>query len=149
MHVIGVELLKNKRDTLKFILNDRGIVFFPATQQHRDIKMPGLSYEDDDRGNALAGLVTPERVEIRFHGAFSDERVRGLWSRVLAISEIAHAGLGRVHYHLNPAHLEGRKAHFDPIKGSVLLLTTFPSTLNPPLDVDGNHAFTSKYQDRL
>ena len=98
MNAIGVELLKDKSRSLKFILNDSGILFFPATQQHRDVKMPGLSYEDDYRGKAVAGLVASERVEIRFHSAFSDERMRSLWSRVLTISEVANAGLGRVYY---------------------------------------------------
>jgi hypothetical protein len=57
-----------------------------------------LSYEDDYRGNAVAGLITQERVEIRFHSAFSDERIRHVWSRVLLIPEIAAAGLGRLFY---------------------------------------------------
>jgi hypothetical protein len=98
MNVTGIELLKEARGSLKFILNDSGIAFFPATQQHRDVKTSGLSYEDDYRGNAVAGLITPERVEVRFHSAFSDERIRGIWSRVLMIPEIAKAGLGRLHY---------------------------------------------------
>jgi hypothetical protein len=98
MRVTGAELLKEKSRTVKFLLNDSGIVFFPTSQQHRDIKMDGLSYEDDYRGNALAGLVTPERVEIRFHAAFSDERVSRLWSRILAVPEIASAGLSAVYY---------------------------------------------------
>ena len=98
MHSIGAELLTEKGRFLKFILNDSAIVFFPGTQQHRDIKMAGLSYEDDYRGNAVAGLVTSGRVEIRFHSAFSDERLRSLWSRVLAVPEVARAGLGSVYY---------------------------------------------------
>jgi len=98
MRAVGVGLLKEPRGSLKFLLNDSAIVFFPAAQQHCDVKLEGLSYEDDYRGNALAGLVTPERVEIRFHRVFSDEHVRNLWSRVLAIREVAGAGLGRVYY---------------------------------------------------
>ncbi len=57
-----------------------------------------MSYEDDYRGNALAGLITSERVEIRFHRAFSDERVRSIWSRVLAIPEVARARPGTLYY---------------------------------------------------
>jgi hypothetical protein len=72
MRAISTELLKERRGSLKFLLNDSVIVFFPATQQHRDMKLEGLSYEDDYRGNALAGVVAPERVEIWFHKAFSD-----------------------------------------------------------------------------
>jgi hypothetical protein len=98
MRASGIELLQDRRGTLKFLLNESGIAFFPATQQHREVKISGLSYEDDDRGNALAGLITSDRVEIRFHCAFSDERIRGVWSRVLMIPEIARAGLGRLYY---------------------------------------------------
>lgn len=98
MDVFGVELLQERSGSLKFIVNDSAIIFFSASQQHRDVKMQGLSYEDDYRGNALAGTVTPERVEIRFHSQFSDERVRSIWSRVLAIPEVASTGLSTVYY---------------------------------------------------
>jgi hypothetical protein len=98
MHAIGLELLKDKNRNLKFILNDSAIVFFPSNQQHRDIKMEGLSYEDDYRGNAMAGLVLQDRVEIRFHRAFTDERVRNIWSHASKIPELAKAGFGKVYY---------------------------------------------------
>ena len=98
MRVIGAQLLNEKPGSLKFILNDSAVVFFPSPQQHRDVKLEGLSYEDDYRGNALAGIVTADRVEIRFHNAFSDERVRSIWSRVLAMPEVARTGLRRVYY---------------------------------------------------
>jgi hypothetical protein len=98
MQAVGTDLLGKASGPIKFILNDAGIVFFPATQQHRDVKMPGLSYEDDYRGNAVAGLITRAHVEIRFHTAFSDERIRALWARVLMLPEIAKAGLGPLFY---------------------------------------------------
>jgi hypothetical protein len=98
MQAIGTELLERASGPVKFILNDAGIVFFPAAQQHRDIKLPGLSYEDEYRGNAVAGLITQAHVEIRFHAAFSDECIRALWARVMQIPEIANAGLGSLHY---------------------------------------------------
>src|SRR5262245_3643107 len=95
---INMELLKDQRRSLKFLLNDSAIVFFPSAQQHREIKFEGLSYEDDYRGNALAGLVTPDHVEIRFHSGFSDAHVRSIWSRVMTVPEIANAGLGTLYY---------------------------------------------------
>ena len=67
MQAIGTELLKAPRGDLKFIFNHKGIVFFPAAQQHRDVKINGLSYEHDYRGNAVAGLVMKDRLEVRFH----------------------------------------------------------------------------------
>ena len=97
MRAIGVQLLENSKN-LKFILNESGILFFLASQQHRDSKIDGLSYEDDYRGNAVAGLITFNHVEIRFHSAFSDERIRNLWSGVMAIPEVARAGLGQLFY---------------------------------------------------
>jgi hypothetical protein len=96
--IINVELLRSQPANVKFLLNDSGLAFFPATQQHRDMKFPGLSYEDDHRGNALAGLVQPGRVDIRFHSAFSDERIRQLWSRVLASLELSGAQFGTLYY---------------------------------------------------
>jgi len=98
MQSVGVDFLKAKGLTRKFILNDSAIVFFPGNQEHRDVKTAGLSYEDNYGGNALAGLVTPDRVEIRYHRAFSDERVRNLWRQVLKNPEIAGAGLGDLYY---------------------------------------------------
>ncbi len=94
MHIINANLLYQAQGTLKFILNDHGIYFFPATQQHRDSKTHGMSYEDDYRGNAVAGLVLPDRVEIRFHQAFPDERIRAIWRSGLASPELAKATLG-------------------------------------------------------
>ena len=96
--MINAELLNAPRISLKFILNEHGIVFFPATQEHREIKTHGLSYEDEYRGNAVAGLITPERVEIRFHKAFSDDRIRSIWFQVLRLPELSQAALGQLYY---------------------------------------------------
>lgn len=98
MRVKGANLLVGKSGTVKFLLNDSGIVFFPSTQQHREVKVSGLSYEDDYRGDAVAGLVLEGRVEIRFHNAFSDHRIKTLWARVLAGSEIPNGELGPLFY---------------------------------------------------
>jgi hypothetical protein len=98
MNVINADLLKQATGSLKFILNDSGILFFPATQQHRDTKSHGLSYEDDYRGNAVAGMVMADRVEIRFHKAFSDDRIRTIWRRLLSSPELASARFGQLYY---------------------------------------------------
>jgi len=63
----------------KLLLNESGIAFFDAKQQHSAVKLEGLSYEDDYKGNALAGTFQPGRVDIRFHQDFSDERVWNIW----------------------------------------------------------------------
>ena len=102
MEIVHPELLKqtlaSKGSSVKFILDDSAIVFFPLTQQHRDTKSHGLSYEDDYRGNAVAGLITPAGAEIRFHKAYSDERIRMIWSRLRALPEFSDARLGRLVY---------------------------------------------------
>ncbi len=98
MHIINADLLEHTQGTLKFILNESCIFFFPATQQHRDSKSHGLSYEDDYRGNAVAGIVMHDRVEIRYHKAFSDDRIRTIWRRVLSCPELAIARLGQLYY---------------------------------------------------
>ena len=68
----------------KCIADDRAAVFFPGSIQHRDMKQAGLSYEDDYRGNALAVTITPGRMDVRFHKAFTDERVRTIFRQLLA-----------------------------------------------------------------
>jgi hypothetical protein len=42
-----------------------------------------LSYEDDGKGNALAAMMSPGRIEFRNHRAFSDERVKKIASTML------------------------------------------------------------------
>jgi hypothetical protein len=99
VEIINPELLKEasaKGSSVKFILSESAIFFFPVTQQHRDMKVHGLSYEDDYRGNAVAGLVTPAGVEIRFHKAYSDERIRAIWSKLRMQPEFADERLGRL-----------------------------------------------------
>jgi hypothetical protein len=98
MEVLNAPLLKTLPVTLKFVMNDSAIAFFSVTQQHRDIKPAGLSYEDDYKGNAVAGMITGGRVEIRFHRHYSDERIRNIWRRVLASPQIAKTVHGRLYY---------------------------------------------------
>jgi len=102
MHIINGDLVRraldHKGESVKFILGDRAVVFFPATQQHREIKTQGLSYEDDYQGNAVAGLLTSGRVEIRFHARYSEGRIRAIWSRLRARPEFAGIEPGKVYY---------------------------------------------------
>jgi hypothetical protein len=93
MIVQGLDTIRGSVDEApafgKFIVNETGIIFFRASVQHRDIKLNGLSYEDDYQGNALAGSFISERVDIRFHRDFSDDRIRSLWSRVRSETELS------------------------------------------------------------
>ncbi len=104
MLVSNADLLQAGR-TVKFILNGSAIVFLAVGQQHRDVKLPGLSYEDDYQGNAVAGLVTPQRVEIRFHRDYSDDRIRRLWIHVSLVPELASLRCRKLYY-------QGREIHW-------------------------------------
>lgn len=75
----------------KLIANDCGVVLFPHTTEHRDATQAGIRYADDSGGNALAGIVKPGRIEFRYHRQFSDERVKQLVKRILALPEFAFA----------------------------------------------------------
>lgn len=90
--------LTSNSPTVKFLLNENEIAFFPVSIQHRDIKPGGLSYEDDHRGNALAGLVVGGRPEIRFHSGFSDERVRLIWRGFTSCPECAGLSIPNLTY---------------------------------------------------
>lgn len=77
MQIHGLEFITSLIESdegfeAKCVFNRNGAIFFPARQQHRDQKAPGISYEDDYKGNALAAMVTPGKFEIRFHAAYTD-----------------------------------------------------------------------------
>ena len=77
------ELLGQTYFEAKCVFNEEAVVFFPVSKQHRDIKLYGLNYDDDYRGNALAAMIKPGVVEIRYHKAFSDAQVRLIWNRIM------------------------------------------------------------------
>ena len=84
-------LLKEDGYLFKMLLNESGVALFPHTIEHRDATKPGIKYADDSGGNALAAMVKPGRIEVRFHRQFSDERVKQLMERILALPELAFA----------------------------------------------------------
>ena len=102
MNVTGLEsvqtLLESDGYLLKLVAHDTAVHFFPHTSEHRDAKLPGLSYEDDSRGNALAAMVKPGRIEFRFHRSFTDARVRTIAERILAQPDVSFASSFTVTY---------------------------------------------------
>lgn len=82
MTLIGAEYLARLASqggfSAKMVFNEHGAIFFSTSCQHRDEKAPGISYEDDYKGNALAAMLAPGRIDVRFHAGFSDRRVREL-----------------------------------------------------------------------
>jgi hypothetical protein len=89
MVVVGADLLASlaagEVPALKMVFNASGAIIFPAEEQHRDQKAPGISYEDDYRGNALAALLRSGEIEIRFHRDFSDARVKEIVARLVRL----------------------------------------------------------------
>jgi hypothetical protein len=102
MIIVGVQLIEGSTDqnqqSGKLILNEKAIIFFPSSQQHKDIKLHGLSYDDDYRGNAVAATFSFGRIDIRFHEQFSSERVRTLWLEVISDERISFLQNWQVYY---------------------------------------------------
>lgn len=88
MFLLGADFLKSLvvqgGFEAKMVLNAKGAIFFAVNQQHRSQKVEGISYEDNYKGNALAAMLTPGKVEIRYHKDFSDERVATIMRALLA-----------------------------------------------------------------
>ena len=91
-------MLENDGFVFKLIANDTGVVLFPHTTEHRDATQIGILYADDSQGNALAAMVKPGRIDIRYHRQYSDERVLALFARILMLPEMAFARCFHVTY---------------------------------------------------
>jgi hypothetical protein len=102
MRITGLELVSSLLDggihTIKLVFNESGAVFFPATEQHRDQKIPGVSYEDDYLGNALAAILSYERMDIRYHNRFADTRVVQLVTELIDHPELSFLKSWKVNY---------------------------------------------------
>jgi hypothetical protein len=48
-----------------------------------EMKAEGISYEDNDRGNALGVIISPRKIEIRYHKKFHPERVKDVITKLL------------------------------------------------------------------
>ena len=102
MNVYGADAAEQMAESdgflFKLIANETAVAFFPCTTEHRDVKQPGLSYEDDSTGNALAAMVKPGFIEFRFHKSFSDERVRNIAQTIINHPSVNFASGFRVTY---------------------------------------------------
>ena len=83
---------------VKCLLNREALLLFSSLIQHRDVTRHGLSYEDDYRGNAMAGIVKPGKIEVRFHAAFEDVIVKSLFSELFCMPEMNWASNKIVEY---------------------------------------------------
>ena len=100
MKTVGFDSIQNLV-SFKMVLNETAVIFLRTEDQHRDFKTDGVSYEDDYKGNALAAVVTRtgiDNVDIRFHSAFTDERVRNLVAGLLSKPEMGFLKGAAVYY---------------------------------------------------
>ena len=95
MRIIGLSSIKLELEQsgyfVKCIVNQDAVVFFSSRTQHRDMKREGLSYEDDYQGNAMAAVIKPNKIEVRFHSLFNDAQVKKIFQEILAIHEMSWA----------------------------------------------------------
>ncbi len=91
MILIGAEFLASLVAkggfSAKMVFNQNGAIFFSVSQQHKDQKASNISY-DEDKGSALAAVLAPGKIEIRYHKKFSRERVAAIVSSLLAQPEL-------------------------------------------------------------
>ena len=73
----------------KMVLNERGAILFPVQLEHRLQAGPGISYLEHHTGNALAAMLAPGRIEIRFHSSFADATVVEIVASLLADERLA------------------------------------------------------------
>ena len=85
MDFVGLDVWESHRREavfeLKLLANERAVCIFPCQIEHRDVKLAGLSYEDNYQGNTIAAMVRPGRIEFRYHNQFSDARVVAIAER--------------------------------------------------------------------
>jgi hypothetical protein len=107
MQVFGRESieidLQEQHFHIKALLNADAISLFKARIgkseiQHRSHKIGGLSYEDNYKGNAMAVIIHPGHIEIRYHDQFKDERVDSIIKEVKSLPELEFAKDFRVTY---------------------------------------------------
>ena len=109
MYLSGIEpletLTKQASFSAKVVLNEAGAIFFSSHLQHREQKGPEISYEDNYAGNALAAMLAPGRIEIRYHRDFTDERVARLVRALLSEPSLAFMRGWHATYQGRPVHL--------------------------------------------
>lgn len=102
MYLEGAAFLKSITSaahfSAKMVFNARGAIIFPVSRQHRDMKADGISYEDDYRGNALAAMLAPGRIEVRYHQSYTDHEVAYIVAELLRDSRLAPLGVVTVTY---------------------------------------------------
>lgn len=102
MHLQGLNYITNLASqphySAKMVFNANGAIFFPVATQHRDQSGPGIRYADDYKGNALAAMLSPGKIEVRYHRDYSDQQVAEIIASILADPRLAALHSSRVTY---------------------------------------------------
>ena len=102
MLILGAEHLEtiaaSAGHSAKAVFNENGAIIFAAHLQHCDQKAEGISYEDNYKGNALAAMIFPSRIEIRYHQDFTDQRVARIVAALRREPRLAFMGSWTVTY---------------------------------------------------
>ena len=92
MNVRGADYFKEVSEhpyfSAKMVFNEAGAILFPITAEHCDQKAAGISYEDDYKGNALAAMLGPGKIEVSYHKRFSDHRVAAILRALGVLPEL-------------------------------------------------------------
>ncbi len=106
MILLGLEYVQTLagRDhfSAKMVFNHSGAIFFPTSGEHRDQTAPGIRYADNYKGNALAAMLAPGRIEVRYHAGYSDEEVADVLRTLLARPELEFMAHWRATYQGRP-----------------------------------------------
>ncbi len=106
MQLSGVDFIRDLSESggfsAKMVFNDQGAIFFSTRQEHRDQIAPGISYKDNYEGNALAAMLMPGKIEIRFHREYDDRRIKQLVEKLLAADELSFMRRWAVTYQGRP-----------------------------------------------
>lgn len=90
MHIQGLdyiaELACQEHYQAKMVFNAHGVIFFPVTQEHRNQSGPNIRYADDYKGNALAAMISPGKIDVRYHRDYTDAQVTEILTNLLAHS---------------------------------------------------------------
>lgn len=102
MHLQGTAFIRSETEkphyAAKLVVNMQGAIFFSVSAQHKDQSGPGIYYKEGYKGNALAAMLAPGTIEIRYHRDFTDDQVARIMSALLSHRDLECLSPSRVTY---------------------------------------------------
>ena len=93
MYLQGIDYIQQEATkpyfSAKMVFNAKGAIFFPVTREHRDMTGPEIRYRDNYLGNAMAAMLAPNRIEIRFHQSYKDHQVAKIIQTLKQLPELS------------------------------------------------------------